>query len=145
MSGRDDHSIEAALSEIELEAWRLGRSCEQKKWGFRIAHYTVGGTATLAAGAASVTALGDVTSTTVAILAGLAGALSAVQLFLRPAENAALHLTRQVAWDELASSIHDFRTYDLRDSDFAAAREELRRYRAAFYARRRGTVESSPQ
>jgi hypothetical protein len=135
--------IASALSGIECEAEGFRKSCRRKKRWFRVAHYTVGGAAAVLAAAASVSALQDLASAAVAILAGLAAVVSAVQLFLRPAENATLHLGREVAWDELAKSIDDLLALDLRSLEDDDARQELRKYRERFFALRRG--EPGPQ
>ena len=137
-------TIEETLSDIETEAERLRGTCRRKKLAFRIAHYTVGGSAAVLAGAASVSALQEAASSTVAVLAGLAGALSAMQLFLRPAENAEFHKSRQIKWERLAHEIRDFRNFDLRALDDAAAREALRKYRHEFDVVREATEGSPP-
>jgi hypothetical protein len=134
--------IASALSGIKSDEVLRDR-CRRKKWRFRVAHYTIGGAAAVLAAAASVSALQDLAGAAVAILAGLAAAVSAVQLFLRPAENAALHLGREVNWDELAKSIDDFLALDLRSLKDDDARQELGKYRARFFALRRG--EPGPQ
>jgi hypothetical protein len=129
--------IDSVLFEIEREAKRLGDRCKGKRNRFRRAHYWLGVVAAVLAGVASVSALQDLAVTWVALLAGLAGALSAVQVFLQPAENATLHHRRYVNWDELAASISDFRKFELRSLDDTAAREKLQERRADFFKLRR--------
>jgi hypothetical protein len=79
------------------------------------------------AGAAAVTALKDVSPILVAILAGLAGALSSIQLALRPADRATFNHSQQLECDTVAFEVGILLKYKLTTLAAPEAIAELER------------------
>jgi hypothetical protein len=105
------------------------------KWRKRYERLTfaLGIPAALFAAAATVTALKDVSPVIVAVFAALASALSGIQLFMRPADRAALNRSQHVDCDQLATEIDTLRKHKVASLSRADAIAELERLQRRFY------------
>lgn len=113
-----------------------------KKWRKRYELLTVllGVPAALFAAAATVTALKDVSTVIVASFAAAASALSGVQLFMKPADQAALNRSQHVDCDELATEVETLRKYKLASLSRIEAIAELERLQRRFYELERRAI-----
>ena len=100
---------------------------------YEFLHVAIGLPAVVFAGAATVGALEESEPALVAILAGIATVLSAVQLFVRPADRAAFNRSQQIEFVRLELRIRHMRDIELGSLEASAARAQLTSLREALY------------
>jgi hypothetical protein len=134
---RDDLQHLRGQAMINAEAYRDWRG------RYEFVTWLLGIPAATLAGAAAVTALKDVSPTLVAILAGLAGALSSIQLALRPADRATFNHSQQLECETVALEVDTLLKYKLTTLAAPEAVAELERLRKKLIDIRRRSPGSS--
>ncbi len=99
---------------------------------FEVLHVSIGLPAAVFAGAATVTALKDVSPNLIAALAGVATVLSAAQLFLRPADRAAYNRDLEAEFGRLANDAKRTCEIDLISQGEDEAAKKLESYQKRF-------------